>query len=267
MSKSLTIMSLNVGRLLQERTRTYLQSLGTTEPLPDILCLQDFPFRDLSLLERLPHVAFGPMTNHLINGERAVVGIAIASRYFMPDIRHHITWGDGVLKNLRGINEKNQRHLGAESDTLVGATENRLVICATVIKGGVEFNIATTHGMWVRGGVINDAQRCCVGKLRDVLIKEAYMRDGLVLMGDMNFGRGGETYQLFTEEFRDCIPQEIDNTLDPEHPAACKGLKIVTDYVMTGHGGYPENGYSVTDVRLRPGVSDHCALSATVSRK
>ena len=77
-SPRLTIMSLNCGRMLQERTREYLQGLGTAETAPDVLCLQDFPYRDLPLLERWPHIAFGPMTNHLISGVRAAVGIVLA---------------------------------------------------------------------------------------------------------------------------------------------------------------------------------------------
>lgn len=262
----LTVMSLNVGRLLQERTRAYLErvSMGT-EPIPDVMCIQDVPFRDLGMFEWAPHIAFAPMTNHLINGVRAVVGIAIVSRYFMTDVTYHTTWGDGTLKDLQGINDKNERHLGAESDQLVEATEDRVAICATIVKDNVRYNIATTHGMWVRGGVVNDVQRKCTRELLCVLNVEAWNRKGLVLVGDMNFGRGGEIYQMFiNEKFRDCVPLEVDNTLDPDHPAARKGIKVVTDYVMI-RPFRDRDVYGISDVRLHPGVSDHCVLSATVS--
>ena len=264
---SLTPMTLNVGRLLQERTRDYLKSLNKPgADVPDVLCIQDIPLAGLALFERLPHIAFSPMTNHLINGVRGVVGIAIASRYFLTDITHHTVWGDGKLKDLQGINDQNQRHLGAESDTLVEASEDRVAICAAVIKDGVRFDIATTHGMWVRGGVTNDAQRLCMTNLRGDLGYEGYRRAGLVLAADMNFGRGSEIYTLFTEKFRDCMPPEIDNTLDPEHPFVRKGGKVVTDYIMTHPAAYTDP-YSISEVALHSGVSDHCALSCTVTKE
>lgn len=266
MPKNLKIMSLNAGRMLQERTRAFLQDLATDESRPDILCLQDFPFRDMVLLERWPHIAFAPMTNHLINGMRAVVGIVIASRYLMPSITHHTTWGDGTLKDLQGINDQNQRHLGAKSDTLVEATEDRVAICATVVKDNIRYNIATTHGMWARNSVTNDVQRKCMKRTRDSLNAEAVHRHGLVLAGDMNFGRGGEIYSMFTNVFRDCVPPEVDNTLDPKHPIVKKGIRVVSDYVMTHDDGIFPGVYDVTDVRLHSGASDHCALSATVSK-
>lgn len=263
--KSLTITSLNVARFLQPRTRAYLQSLGNTEPLPDVLCLQDIPFRDLSLLERWPHIAFAPMTNHLINGERAVVGIAMVSRYFMSGTVYCTTWGDGRLKDLQGVNDKNERYLGAESDALVEVTEDRLAICASINKDGVEYNIATTHGAWARGGLANDVQRQCTHNLIRFLSDKSNVRNGLILAGDMNFSRGGEIYRMFTDNgFCDGVPMSIDNTLDPEHPIVRKGVRIVTDYVMTHPGHHNKCTYRVTDVKLHSGVSDHCALLATV---
>lgn len=268
MPQSLKIMGLNAGRLLQERTREYLKNLAINpESAPDVLCLQDFPFRDLGLLEWAPHIAFAPMTNHLINGERAVVGIAIASRYFMTDIAHCTTWGNGILKNLEGVDDKNRRYLGVESDALVEATEDRVAICATVIKDGARFDVATAHGMWVRGGVVNDIQRQSTGRLLHFLDKERSRRKGLVLAGDLNIGRGGEIYQMFVKKgFHDCVPDKIDNTLDPDHPSVRNGLKVVIDYIMTYGADLFGDVYSVSEVMLLSGVSDHCALSATVAR-
>lgn len=265
---SLNVGTLNVGRLLQERTRAYLErvSMGT-EPIPDVMCIQDIPFRDLGMFEWAPHIAFAPMTNHLINGVRAVVGIAIVSRYFMTDIAHYTVWGDGKLKDIKGVNDQNQRRFPtAENDEVINSTEDRVVVCATVCKDGMEYNIATTHGMWVRDGVTNDVQRQCMTRLRNTLIGESYRRRGMVLAGDMNFNRGGEVYKMFTLDWNDCVPFEVDNTLDPDHPVVRKGIKVVTDYVMT-HKGHNCDNYTVTDVRLQAGVSDHCVLSATVSRQ
>ncbi len=266
MPDSLTLMSLNVGRLLQERTTAYLEALNHDKDVPDVLCIQDLPFDGLPLLERWPHVSFAPMTNHFINGERAVVGIAIASRYFMSNIYHHTTWGNGVLKDLQGINEKNERYLGAESDALVEASEDRVLVCATIWKGKASYDIATTHGMWVRDGVVNDVQRTSTESLLSHLRYEGYSRQGLVLIADMNMSRGGEIYNMVTGVMRDCMPETIDTTLDPSHGFSKRGGKVVTDYVMTSPAPR-RDPYRVSDVRLLPGVSDHQALLATIEKE
>lgn len=267
--QQLTVMSLNVGRFLQPRTGEYLRHLIKSDQPPDVLCLQDVPVRELSwLMEKYPHVAFAPMTRHSIWGEPAVVGIAVVTGPDHPvtNIVHCTTWGNGVLKNLQGINDKNQRHLGEESDRLVEMTEDRVVICCSIMGNDDVFDVATTHGMWVRDGVTNDRQRENTVRLLDFINKEGKCREGLVLVGDMNFGRGGEIYNMcVVERLTDCMPENIESTLDPDHPAAKKGIKVVTDWFFT-YEGRPDMNYEVSDVKLVPGVSDHCALTATIRK-
>ncbi|MFA6519711.1 MAG: hypothetical protein WCT41_02725 [Candidatus Paceibacterota bacterium] len=264
-------MTLNAGRLLQQRTWGYLNGLVTgAEPAPDVLCLQDIPERDLPWLRRQwRHVAFAAMTNHLINGHRAVVGIAILSRYPMIYITRHTTWGNGKLKDLQGVNDKNERFPPTkETDDLIDTTEDRRAICVTVIKDNRKYNIATTHGYWVRGGATSDRQRESTRKLLEFLTREGNARDGLFLAADMNFGRGGEMYQMVTAGrhiavgFSDKMPANIDNTLDPDHPFVKKGGKVVTDWFFAQNRH--DRSFVLSDVRLRSDVSDHCALSATV---
>ncbi len=254
----LKLLSLNVGRMLQPRTKAFLERLTQ----PEVLLLQDFPYYDLPLLERYPHITFAPMTNHFVNGQRAVVGIAIASRFFMTNITHHTTWGNGVLKNLEGINNHNERHLGAESDRLVEATEDRVLICVEVHKDGESYQLATTHGMWTRGGEINRVQRSTMRHTRNILVREAQRRVGLVLAGDLNFFRDGELYTLYTEHFRDCVPRSITTTLDLGHELSRKGFGVVVDYVWDCGLKYE---VQVSDVKTHAGASDHMALTATIT--
>ncbi|MFA6502900.1 MAG: hypothetical protein WCT45_01410 [Candidatus Paceibacterota bacterium] len=262
-------MTLNAGRLLQQRTRDFLELLAAGKmPRPDVLCLQDIAFRDLALLEWAPHVAFAPMTNHLINGERAAVGVAVVSPHFMTGVTYHTTWGDGVLKNLEGVNGQSERIAPtAENDRKIEATEDRVAICAAVRKDGVYYDVATTHGFWVRGGIANDQQYESTRALGNAVIAEACRRRGIVLAADMNMSRGGEIHQILVgRQFRDCMPPEIVSTLDPNHPAAKKGLRVVTDYVLTHDGHTGSTVYRVASVLLLPGISDHCAVVATVEK-
>jgi len=253
----LKIMSLNVGRMLQPRTKTFLERLSG----PDVLLLQDFPFRSLPLLERYPHVAFAPMTNHIIWGHRAIVGIALLSKYLLTSVAYYTTWGNGVLKDLEGINDRNERHLGAESDKLVEATEDRVAICTCVRKDADEYNLVTTHGMWARNGVANDVQRKCTHELVNVLKLELMGRPDLVLAGDLNCARGGEIYNMLTAVMQDEVPQNVVGTLDPDHPLSQKGIDTVVDYIMSARDGRA----TVSDVGLTSGISDHQALTATIT--
>jgi hypothetical protein len=266
-SPNLTVVTINVGRMLCSRTRRYLEKLMNLDTKCDVILVQDMPFRDLPIFGHHPHLAFGVMTNQLINGERAPVGIAIASRYFITDIRHHTYWGDGILKDLQGVDSNNARFLGEESDRMVAATEDRVVITAAVIKDSITYQLATTHGMWARDGEPNDVQRTSMRRLRDILLAEAINRGGLVIAGDLNFDRGGEIYNMFTAEIRDCTPLNIASTLDREHAVTRKGIKVVSDYFMSCPDISGTEIFDITDVRPRFGVSDHAALWATVSKK
>lgn len=264
---SLNIVSVNVGRFLEERPREFIRRLGNDILLPDVLVVQDVPFRECPSFEQFPFVTFAPMTNHFVNGERAVVGIAIFSRYFMTNIRHFITWGNGLLKDLEGVDEHNQRYLGEESDRLVEATEDRMLICARVQKDGVDFDIATTHGMWARGGIANNIQRSSTRKLRNHLELEAILRDSLVVAGDLNAARDSEIYNSLTQKMSDCLPRTVESTLDPDHPLSKRGINVVIDYVMLVPNGARKPLYQISDVRLYSGVSDHQAIFATITKE
>ena len=265
----LRVMSINVGRFLdRERTMNYLNQFKLGGKMPDVIMVQDVPERDLAFFQSCwPHIAFAPMTNHLINGERAVVGIAMCSRYPISNIVKHTYWGDGTLKDLQGINEKNERYLGEESDRLVEATEDRVLIVATVSKEGVDYQLATTHGMWTRGGVCNDVQLECIGKLSQLLDDEHRWsgRKSVVFVGDINAGRGTEGYRRLTMRLHDCVPENVLTTLDPSHPASKRGINVVTDFFMTPQDNFGSL-YDVIDFRMDEGASDHKVISATVRK-
>jgi hypothetical protein len=259
-------MSFNAGRLLDNRTQAFLNQLIADEvELPDALAIQDLPaWAVSSLMERFPHVAFAPMTNHFVNGERMVVGIALfsARHVFMTNIVHTTYWGDGVVKDLEGINDQNERYLGEESDRMVEATEDRILITATLQKGDDVYDVATTHGMWTRGGITNDVQRQCMVSLRLELMLQAKNRNGLIFVGDFNAGRGTEMYQYLTEELVDHVPPDIETTLDPEHKASKRGINVVTDFVMEVPDPKGQLVQHVSNFLMLAGVSDHQVIMA-----
>lgn len=277
----LVVWSLNCGRLVggspEEVAPVLRWLMSLSEPdaeLPDVLCLQDFRVSLLQYLRPLPHFHFAPMTNHLIWGKRELVGICIASRYPLNDIQICHTWGDGVVRDLKGVNERNERiKPDAEADRLVLETENRVVIAATVVKPDptagpgrlLPARIVTTHGFWVRGGVPTREQLESTERLCAFLVHQSNSFGDCIAAADWNFDRDGKVLSLLAESGgMDWLPKSVQTTLAPHHPGAKFGAK--PDRVITwtrGAGSWHRYRSQSLSVDFSPG-SDHGMLCATM---
>lgn len=79
----------------------------------------------------------------------------------------------------------------------------------------------------------------------------------LVLCGDFNAPRGGPIFSQFAERWRDCIPQHIATSIDPDlHRAGA--LQLMVDGLFT------TADFAVSNVRMHCGVSDHKAITADI---
>jgi endonuclease/exonuclease/phosphatase family metal-dependent hydrolase len=123
-----------------------------------------------------------------------------------------------------------------------------------------ELQIGAVHFSWTANGTIDERQRKHVAILLDYLSTKGE----LVMCGDFNIPRGNEMYEKLLTNYHDNVPMEIQTTLDPilhyanrENPGI---LKLVVDYVWST----PK--YSVSEVRVEQGVSDHCGLVFDVTQ-
>ena len=130
----------------------------------------------------------------------------------------------------------------------------RIVLQTTITKDEV-YTIATTHFTWSPGGTVIEEQ------LRDAqqLIDHLNDTPELILCGDFNAPRPNAVYQLFTKRFHDNIPQDVRTTLD-QHLHKVSGLQYVVDYLFT------TPAYSVKEIKIVDGVSDHMALVAQIEK-
>lgn len=279
MAKSqLTVWTLNgsrfVGKTPDEKPQTvaFLEDLAKpgAKP-PDVICIQDFRKSLTPLLKRagLVHHAFCPMTDHLIWGKREEVGVILASRFKLDDVKRYTLWGNGVLKKLKGVGDDNQRIRDAdgtfyEADRLVLDTEDRIVVAATVMKPETPgFRIATTHGFWTRGGVPTPEQRQSTADLCTFLEHDGFDHDGVILIGDLNLDKEGEVLRALEQAgARDHLPSDVATTLASHHPAAKLGLK--PDRIMQFGDEWEQHRYDITGVTLHDVGSDHLLLEATV---
>ncbi|MFA6601258.1 MAG: endonuclease/exonuclease/phosphatase family protein [Candidatus Paceibacterota bacterium] len=258
-SPTLRVVTLNVGRGLKHLDRT-VEFLNTCDA--DVLCLQDVQERHLgALVGAYPTRHFVPMCRHLVaGGHREPVGIGIFSRFPFQAISAHAYVGSVLpVHDLQGVEVDAEGNSRNHDLALVRATESRLALFVEIELGGEIFKIGTTHGTWVPGGKTDDHQKESMMRFAQIAVGQGPM----VLAGDLNAGRGGEIYEMLTAKgLQDCVPARINNTLDPDlHPLKGR-VEVVSDYFL-GFG----DAYQVSDVQVTFSVSDHGALSGTVSLK
>jgi hypothetical protein len=252
------------------QTLRWLQGLSQVHAeLPDVLCLQDFRVSLVQYLRPLPHFCFVPMTNHMFFGEREPLGICIASRWPITHIDVHHSWGDGTLRDLEGVDERNERIKPNEvSDELVLRSHSRVAIACTVCCPGelAGLRIATHHGFWTRDGAVSEDQLTSTRSVATFLAEQARQYGGLVYLADYNPDKNGQVHDIYRRSGAlDCLPSEITTTLAPDHPAAKFGIK--SDCVMVWPDQNANYPYAVQEVALdaSPG-SDHLMLRSVITR-
>lgn len=143
-------------------------------------------------------------------------------------------------------------------------TVERGVILGTAVIEGIEYRIATTHFTWSKdGNCATPAQIAHMDSLTALMSKEPPH----LLCGDFNIPRGrNPLYNNLITMYEDCIPDAVTSSLDrtfhrlgndPEKSVLFDSF--VVDYIFS------QAPYSVHDVRLTFGISDHAAVVGTVA--
>jgi endonuclease/exonuclease/phosphatase family metal-dependent hydrolase len=243
MSAPLKLVSLNIQR--DKHLDLVLEFFNNVKP--DVVTLQEVFENDMVRLQEAmgAHAqVFAPMTRHVQYDSR-VMGVAILSR--LPLRSHGIRVYGGEPHQLPELDQKNPKTWN---------NKNFCIAYADVEKENDIFRIGTTHLTWTPDGKPTDLQRTHTAAMLAAL-------DGLeefILTGDFNAPRGGEIWQQLATRYRDNVPANVTSTLDP-HLHRVKGLEFVVD------GIFSTPGYTVSGVEIVSGVSDHCALVATVSKR
>jgi len=241
---SLSLVSINIEKsehldLVESflRTRT-----------PDIFCVQELCRGDvLRIAETFhdtPHI-FLPMYRIFEEGISKEIGVGIFSRLPIRESFKHYYHGNEDIKDVDRTSAQTRSE-----------TQSYGVASCTVEKEGTSFTICTTHFTWTPDGKSDDFQRADVRGLIEVLSSVGEF----VLCGDFNAPRGGEIFTAIATKYKDNIPATYTTSIDGSlHRAG------TLPYMVDGLFSTP--GYQVSHVELIPGVSDHCAIVATVSKK
>mgnify|MGYP001582356335 CR=1 FL=1 len=243
MQRALKLVSVNVERANHlERVVPFLE-----REAPDIACIQEVCEPDVPRFAEAvgaAHHIFVPMTREFAEGKHHVLGLGIFS--LRP------------LENVQTNYYHKQSEALPDSSHYEPATYNnphRFVLSCEVTHDDVRYRFATTHFTWSSGGQATNLQRTNMQHLLHIL-------DGFgdfILCGDFNAPRGGEIFGTLAARYTDNIPAHYITSIDGNlHRAG--PLQLMVDGLFTT----PE--YMVSNVALISGVSDHCAVVATISR-
>ena len=170
--------------------------------------------------------------------------------------------GIAIFSKLPFVNEGKETYESVPADTnLTGAEPeacSRKLLWVDIQHENTTYKFVTTHFTWSPNGSVTDLQRADVDNL---LMKLVPLKE-FVLCGDFNAPRGKEIFARLAHEYADNIPPEVVTTLDRSiHRAGDK----LPDLVVDGLFSTPE--YVVSNVRVVPGVSDHCALVGEITKR
>lgn len=242
------LISLNVERSKHlHRNIPFLQ-----KERPDILCLQEVFEDDQERFAReleMPYYIW--LKDAYIDAEKSGAGkpgysgIAIYSRTPFSD-----TGSEYYYVPEGGIS------LEKGSAPFVD-TNAQVVVWASLSYEGVAYQIASTLFTCTAAGVFDENQKHDFQELKKILDRLG----AHILAGDLNSPRGRGSWEQFVEYYgEDNIPTDVISTIDPELHRR-KGLELVVD------GIFATPPYTVGDVRVVSGLSDHKGLVAQIEKK
>ena len=228
--------------------------------MPEILCVQELMEHDIGRIADTLGGAqskFLPMMMREDAGEDSgVMGIGIFSR--LPIKEAGVRYYHGDPSALVAYDETD-----IESRD---RTKSLGVVYYDVEKDGAVFRIATTHFTWTPRGNTDDFQR------RDIqaLLPKLESLGELVFCGDFNApriyeGKPGEIFSILVSRYKDNIPPQYETSLDISlHRSGKDRPQELADKMVDGLFTTP--AYTASDVVLHKGISDHCAITATITK-
>jgi len=273
------LMSINIeGTIhLQERVLPFLKA-----EQPDVACLQEVFFKDIPLIEQeLGAKGYFALQVNVETGNvfsqqtYGMLGQMILTKYPVRSVQHQYYSPPVLLDDLNEYLAPRLRdadfspssvEIPFEIPTLThpNALWRVLTSLETEIDGEW-YRVVTTH--FTRSDHAQFTSKQADDFKRMWLLLEDLGE--FVLCGDFNSPRGGaqdedpnlgpNVFDTLSERLQDNIPPEVTSTIDPDLHRA-PGLEIVVD------GLFSTPTYQVESVSVVPGISDHQALVAEVSK-
>jgi endonuclease/exonuclease/phosphatase family metal-dependent hydrolase len=220
---------------------------------PDVICLQECPGHFIERLQKIGfYCTFAPVRNEIQNDVEYLEGNAIATKIQHTALSKYYYRPDREIPVYPIPTPNDLKH-------------HNFILINFADSDGMEYSLATTHGIYTKNGLPTEHQTQGVHKMLSLLEKERFP----LVCGDFNIPRHfNNLYEEFTRVYKDNIPAEYAFSLDKSlhihgnNPNLTEPIfeSYMVDYLFSR----PE--YSVYDVRLQFGVSDHAAIIATIEK-
>lgn len=228
------------------------------EQQPDVLCLQELYQHSIPLVEKwMPGGwAYAPLTHFSHEyPEPRITGNAIFTRKArLQRVEKHYYKGSG--NPLPFYETTLSRQTGKPVPNT--ATTHHSLLVATV----EDLRIGTTHLTWTEDGQATPEQLDDVENLLTFARAEAEQSGGLFMCGDFNAPRGRASFARLAENFIDSIPVHYTTSIDTNLHRV--GKNMPPNRMVDGL--FHTSTYKAENVQLHTGVSDHCAITAILSK-
>jgi endonuclease/exonuclease/phosphatase family metal-dependent hydrolase len=240
MSASIKLVQLNIERSKHlDLVIPFLKSQDA-----DVITLQELMERDVKKFEEELEMRcfYAPLCLHPAEGNPGSMGNGVFSKY-------------PILKAESLYYHQQPKPLVVHTPGVPGTSANAVTVC-DIEKEGEVFRISTTHFTVALDGGVNELQRDHIQKMLEILSDN----DEFVFSGDFNAPRGGEIFSAIAAKYKDNVPPEIDSSIDGSIHRAGPLPGIMVD------GIFSTPAYSVSNVVMHSGLSDHCAFTAEISK-
>ena len=217
----------------------------------DVVCMQEVLEEDFDFIkEKLDmegvfrsHGYFQSEHKRHINLSGKKYGVAIFSKKILNSGYHfYLGEEENMLESFHNIREDYEK------------IENCALLWVDVQNSFGQINrYITTHFPVTKEGESTPHQLSILSPF----FKELDSLKEFVLCGDFNAPRGNETFKRITERYKDNIPEHYKTSID-QNLHKHKGIMFMVDGLFT------TPSYTVSNVRLVDGVSDHMAVVADV---
>ncbi len=210
---------------------------------PDVVCLQEVFEQDFERLKRELKMngRFAVMTyREDVRGfDQVKQGLAMLSKF--PLARVHMDF-------YYGHPRRPPTYIHPRTETV-----NRLLLTARIRKNGKKYVVGNTHFTWTPDGHASKRQIEDLSKMFRILGKFPE----IAFCGDFNAPRGRSIFERIAKRYKDNIPKRYKTSLNAENHYAGKLILMVD-------GLFSTPGYSVRNVKLLDGPSDHRAVYAEI---
>ena len=131
----------------------------------------------------------------------------------------------------------------------------RALIIVKFMHNEKQYTFGNTHFTWAMPDKADLAQAPDFARFQEILLRYP----SIVFSGDFNAPRETMVYRTLSNNYISWIPEAVDTTLDPTYFRKPE-LKLVVDHLFST----PD--YHVNNVQVLTGLSDHCGISAVITK-